>query len=54
MTPALHCPLPKKCHHLSQNSFLMGDNDNNLGASLLKFYKRAPTPASPSHQLLHN
>lgn len=49
MTPALHCPLPKKCRHQSQNSFLVADNDNNSSASLYK-----PAPSSPSHQLLHN
>lgn len=39
---------------LTQNLISWGDNDNNLSASLLKFYKRTPTPASPFHKLLHN
>lgn len=41
--------LAKKSYYKSQNSFLVGDNDDNSSASF-----SGSAPSSPSHQLLHN
>lgn len=41
--------LAKKSYYRSQNSFLVGDNDDNSSASF-----SGSAPSSPSHQLLHN